>query len=169
MIRVIVALVLASCVVSGVSQTGGPYDVSHNVVASGGGSRSVGGSLSIDGTVGQSWAGDISAGGGRNVRSGFWSFGPLIPTAAGTSISGQIRTQVGVGIQGVTLVLTNIGTGTVFTVRSTSFGYYRFDDVPTGQTYLLSIRSRRYAFDPPERLIVLRDEALSEDFVVVEE
>jgi hypothetical protein len=41
------------------AQTGG-YDLSHNAIASGGGSSSAGGNLWIDGTAGQPVAGTIS-------------------------------------------------------------------------------------------------------------
>ena len=38
--------------------------------------------------------------------------------------------------------------GQVRTARSNGFGYFQFDDVAAGQTYLLSAQSKRYTFAP---------------------
>jgi len=32
--------------------------------------------------------------------------------------------------------------------RTSSFGYYRFDDVLAGETYIVSVTSKRYSFAP---------------------
>jgi hypothetical protein len=32
--------------------------------------------------------------------------------------------------------------------KSSNFGYYRFDDVPTGQTVIIEVRSKQYTFSP---------------------
>lgn len=149
------------------AQTGGPYDLSHNVVAAGGGSNSTGGTYKIDGTVGQGSAGVQSSGSTLSVRGGFWYFQSFAPTAAGTSISGQVRTSDENGIRNVTLTLTNVSTGDVRTALSSAFGYYRFDDVPVGEFYQLQVRSKRYTFKSDVRFINLVDELSEVDFVAL--
>src|SRR5690349_14890693 len=62
------------------AQTGDNYDLSHNVIAPGGGSNSAGGGFSVDGTIGQPSAGVISTGSGFSVQGGFWTFQSLAPT-----------------------------------------------------------------------------------------
>ena len=150
-----------------VAQTGGTYDLSHNVIASGGGSNSTGGTYVVGGTVGQPIAGVQSSGGTLNVRGGFWTPHLLATTAAGVSISGRIRTATGAGIQNVALTLTNASTGEIRTSRSTSFGYYRFVDIPVGQVYVLTVTARRYSFDPSSRVLIIHDELNDEDFVAL--
>src|SRR5262249_6787652 len=71
------------------SQTGGSYDLSHNVIG-GGGSRSTGGTLEVTGTVGQPQAGTASSGGSYDLRGGFWAYHALVPTAAPVNITGRV-------------------------------------------------------------------------------
>ena len=158
-------LLFISLLSSVAAQTGGTYDLSHNVIAGGGGSQSTGGTLTVDGTVGQPTAGTSSTGGTYSLRGGFWAFQAFAPTAAGASISGRIRTADGRGIRNVRLVLTNAETGEISTTNlSSSFGYYRFDNILVGQTYILTVRAKRYTFDPDTRVITLLDELTDEDF-----
>lgn len=149
------------------AQTGGTYDLSHNVIAGGGGSQSIGGTFTVDGTVGQSLAGMVSSGGGYSLRGGFWAFQPAAPTAASSSISGRIRTDDGRGIRNVRLTLTNPLSGEILAALSSLFGYYRFDNVGVGQIYILSVNSKRYRFEPDLRVIILLDELTDEDFIAL--
>ncbi len=71
--RVLFCIVCLALMVN--AQTGGTFDLSHNVIAAGGGSVSTGGTFTIDGTIGQSLAGTQSTGGTFNLRGGFWPFG----------------------------------------------------------------------------------------------
>lgn len=71
----------------------------------------------------------------------------LTPTAAGTSVSGMVMSQSGDAIGGVRITLMNQA-GEVRTAISNPFGFYRFDDIPVGQIYILSATSKRYTFAP---------------------
>ena len=164
---IIATLWITSDVGSAAAQAGGPYDLSHGVIAGGGGSESTGATFKIDGTVGQNLAGTLSTGGGYAVHGGFWSPPPLAPTAASVSISGRIRTAEGHGITNVRVTLTNAATGESFSALSSSFGYYRFEGIAVGETYLLSVGSKRYTFDPPIRQLNLLDELTDEDFTAL--
>ena len=86
----------------------------------------------------------------------------LAPTAAGASISGRV-TGSGYGLRGVQLTLSNISTGETRTAVSATFGYYRFDDVPVGVLYSLTVSAKRYSFDPDTQ-INLVDELTDVDF-----
>jgi hypothetical protein len=44
-----------------------------------------------------------------------------------------------------------------------SFGYYTFEDVPSGQSYTFSIRSKRYTFTPS--VVSITDSIVGLDFV----
>ena len=158
-------LVVAVIVVNVAAQTGGSYDLSHTVIASGGGSNSTGASYSVDGTVGQPLAGTQSSNSTYSIRGGFWAFQSLAPTAAGVSISGRILTSDEAGIRNVRLVLTDLSNGNVRIALSSSFGYYMFEDVPVGRAYTITISSKRYLFDPDSRFINLVDELTDVDFI----
>ncbi len=48
--------------------------------------------------------------------------------------------------------------GSVRTAVTGAFGYYRFDDIPGGQTVVLEISAKRYTFNSPVRLIQMSDD-----------
>ena len=137
------------------------------VVIAGGGQQTTGGTFSLDGTIGQAIAGNASSGSQFALSPGFWNLNALAPTAAGTSISGRVKTESGKGIRNVTLILTN-ATGESFYAQSGVFGGYRFEDLPTGQSYVLTVSARRFSFVQNTRFIMLLEELTNVDFIGVE-
>ena len=89
----------------------------------------------------------------------------LAPTAAYVSVGGRIFTVDGRGISGVRITLTDTIAGEVRHAISNAFGYYRFDDVPVGQTYFMTVASKRHVFDPDTRVISLDDELTDVDWI----
>ncbi len=69
----------------------------------------------------------------------------LIPTAAGVSVAGRILSANGNGVRNA-IVSATLANGEVITTRSSAFGYYRFDDLEAGQTIVISVNSKRFAF-----------------------
>lgn len=69
----------------------------------------------------------------------------VAPTAAAVSIGGRVLTTTGRGLANATVILTDQN-GNRRTARTTAFGYYRFTDVPAGETYVFAVISKRYLF-----------------------
>ena len=90
----------------------------------------------------------------------------LAPTAASTSISGRVTTADGRGIRNGTVTLSGGGTQN-FRVLTSSFGYYRFNDLPVGETYVVTVASKRYTFANPSRVVSLDNEVSDADFTAV--
>ncbi|MCA1622625.1 MAG: carboxypeptidase-like regulatory domain-containing protein [Acidobacteria bacterium] len=88
----------------------------------------------------------------------------LAPTAATVSISGRVMTASGRGIRNVRLILTDTN-GQIRTATTTSFGYYRFDDVPAGETYILSAIGKRYTFSQPVQVLNISEETDGVNFI----
>lgn len=131
------------------AQTGGTYDLSHNVIAGGGGSNSAGGQFSIDGTIGQALAGTLSTGGSFNLRGGFWTAPPLNPTAALASITGRVNTSRGRGIiRRVRITLTDTFTGLTRSTQTNGLGTYRFEELEVGHFYTIRAGSKNFVFSP---------------------
>jgi len=86
------------------------------------------------------------------------------PTAASVGVSGQVLTADGRGITNVVITLSGAD-GTQRIARSSAFGYYRFDDVMSGENYVLSVSSKRYTFNPSTTLISVTEELTSVDFI----
>ena len=90
--------------------------------------------------------------------------GPLAPTAASVSVSGQVRTASGAGIRNAVITLT-AQDGSTRIARSSSFGYYRFDGIIAGETYILNISTKRFTFAQPTIVVSVLDEVAGLDFV----
>jgi hypothetical protein len=78
------------------------------------------------------------------VSSGNFTIG-IAPTAAQALVTGRILTASGRGIPRASITITDVD-GQVRYATSNSFGYYRFDNLATGQNYVISVRSKRYQF-----------------------
>ena len=52
--------------------------------------------------------------------------------------------------------------GTTRVARTSAFGYYQFDDVEAGQGVILSVRTKRYQFQP--QLVSVTDSAFDVNF-----
>ena len=157
-----VGLAVAS---SAISQTGGTYDLSHNVIASGGGASSVGGVFRVDGTVGQPLAGTTSNAGNFSIRGGFWSSPQLAPTAANLSLSGRITcSSKPCMLRRVRVILTDPLSGLVRSSQPNPFGYYQFEELPAGRMYLVTPESSRFIFTPVSYSLTLVDEISDVNF-----
>jgi len=148
------------------AQTGGQYEIKKSVISNGGG-QSDGAPYSVTGTAAQASAGVSSSGGGFGVRGGFWQPN-LAPTAANVSVSGQVLTASGQGIRNARMTLTN-STGTTRTAITSSFGYYSFDEVEVGQTYVVSVRSKRFQFANNTQVVSVNDEITALTFTALPE
>jgi hypothetical protein len=71
----------------------------------------------------------------------------LTPTAANVSVSGRIRTPNSRGLMNATVTLIDTN-GNSRSARTNQFGYFHFDDVQAGQTYIVDVRSKSYSFAP---------------------
>jgi hypothetical protein len=87
----------------------------------------------------------------------------IAPTAAGVSLGGRVTTSAGAGIRNVYVRLID-GSGEQRQALTNSFGYYSFDDLAAGQTYIVSLSAKRYRFANPTRVITLNDNLDSVDF-----
>ncbi len=70
----------------------------------------------------------------------------LAPTAASVSVSGRVVQSNGFGISRATVQMVDPGTNETKTAITNAFGYYRFDDVEAGSTYLISVRHKTFQF-----------------------
>ncbi len=66
-------------------------------------------------------------------------------TSAGARISGRIFTPTGAGLRGAVATLTD-SRGFVRRFTAGTLGYFKFDDIVAGETYILGVESRRFKF-----------------------
>ena len=88
----------------------------------------------------------------------------LAPTAALVSVGGRVTTSKGRGIGKVYVTMID-PEGNSRTALTSTFGYYRFTDVPVGETYVLSVASKRYSFNPSTQIRSIDEEIRDINFV----
>jgi hypothetical protein len=146
--------------------SGGAY-VLEKTVAAGGGNVKQAASRNETGTTGQTIAGAKSSGGQFALYSGFWTPDDFAPTAAHVVLGGRILTAAGLGIRNAQITIT-FPTGETRAAKSTAFGYYRFAEIPSGATYVISVAAKKFAFSNATQIRVVEDETLDLDFVADE-
>jgi hypothetical protein len=91
--------------------------------------------------------------------------GPTPVVVSNVSISGRVTRSSGVGISGATVVIDD-GAGNVRLALTNPFGYYSFDNVATGSTYTMWVKSRLYTFPAPVQ-VTPTDNIVNQNFVAL--
>ena len=99
-----------------------------------------------------------------NIAGG-WGLEFLGTTAANASISGRVTTADGRPIRNANVVITGNALEHPITVATGSLGWFTFDGLATGQTYVVTVNSRRFTFNTPSRVITLVDNVADADFI----
>jgi len=86
------------------------------------------------------------------------------PSAADATVGGRVMDSYGRAIPSAKLSLTNALTGEVKTVYTNTFGYYKFEGVPVGDFFVMSVSHRRYSFANPSVSFSLEDSIASLNF-----
>jgi hypothetical protein len=102
---------------------------------------------------------------GWSTRVGSVKFPQCQPfTAAGVEVSGRVLTAAGLGIRNATVKIKSLSSQFERTIRTSSLGYYSFDSVPAGDTYVVTVSSIRFGFPEPTRILNLSDPVSDFDF-----
>jgi hypothetical protein len=90
-----------------------------------------------------------------------------LPEAASPAleISGRVLTPDGRGLRNAVVTLTDAN-GVERTVTTSSFGYYHFDSLTGGATYVIGVQSKRYRFEA--RTVSLTENVSDQDFIGAE-
>ena len=165
MFGLLVGSALLSGITAGQVASGGQFTLDQSVLATGGGT-SAGGSLKVEGTAGQSTAGQKATASAYSVHAGFWNPAPLGPSAASVPISGRVLTADGRGIRNAAIVVSAVD-GTIRRAFTGSLGYFRFDEIAVGETYVISVSSKRFQFAAPTSIISVQDEISDVTFIAL--
>lgn len=99
--------------------------------------------------------------GGDNSDIG--AFERSVSTAAGVRITGRALSGDR-PVYGATVTLT-AEDGTVRVARTSNFGFYLFDDVESGRTYVLNIAAKQVTFAQPSRILSVAESVTDIDFI----
>jgi len=84
------------------------------------------------------------------------------PTAASVSVSGRVLTAEGRGLMNAAVVMTD-SHRVSRRVRTGKGGYYLFDGVQAGQSYVMSVASKLYRYS--SRVVSVEDQLTDVDFI----
>ena len=104
--------------------------------------------------------GNANSGDGSDIGA----FELQAPTAAAVSVSGKVLTSDGRGLRNAIVILTDSG-GNQRQARTSSFGYFLFDEIRVGETYIFEIKSKQYIFD--SQVISVTDEISDLNFIAL--
>jgi hypothetical protein len=62
-------------------------------------------------------------------------------------VAGRVVNSSGVGVPRSVVTISD-GMGVIQTTLTSSFGYFTFVGIPTGQMYTINVSSKQYSFDP---------------------
>lgn len=85
----------------------------------------------------------------------------IAPTAATVSVGGRVLDTNGRGVSRALVNMTD-ATGAVRTGISNPFGYYKFDNVTAGDSYIFEVRHKTYTFAP--QVLSVNDELADFNF-----
>jgi uncharacterized delta-60 repeat protein len=97
-------------------------------------------------------------------RVGIARLANFTPTASAVIAGGRITTTGGRGISKGQITMTKTN-GETRVILSNPFGYFRFNDVQVGETYIFSVKSKRYTFSQPSQVISINNKIDDINFV----
>ncbi len=89
----------------------------------------------------------------------------LSTTAANGHISGRVTTADGNGIRNAKVILSGNSFNGTRVATTSSFGNFTFDGLATGETYVVTVNSKRYTFTVPSRVVSLIDNVVDANFI----
>jgi hypothetical protein len=161
--RLLVGFYVLSSITNAQIASGGAFILDQSVIATGGGT-SAGGVFTVEGTAGQSVSGQRSMHAQFTAHTGFWNADPLGATAAGVPVSGSVQTADGRGIRNAHVTISS-GGGIRRITLTGAFGYFHFEDVTVGETYILTVSSKQFQFAQPTQVITVLDGISDINFV----
>jgi uncharacterized delta-60 repeat protein len=132
----------------------------------GGGETSYAVEIQPDGKIVAAGVYQNTTGGARFAVARFLG-DPLSPTAANVSVSGRIRNANGTGAGKIRVSLTDLN-GNSRTAITNPFGYYKFDEIPAGETYVVSVIHKKYVFTPNTRILNVSEDVSEVNFTADE-
>jgi hypothetical protein len=88
-----------------------------------------------------------------------------VTTAANVSATGKTTDAYGQPIARTRVTIQNTTNGESQTVYTNTFGNYRFDNLPAGDFYIITVWNKRYVFEQDTQSFVLNDAVENVDFV----
>jgi hypothetical protein len=99
-------------------------------------------------------------------RTGTGLINILLPTAAPATVGGRVTDEFGRGVGMVSVQISSLNGAFSSSVMTNAFGYFQFDGVPTGVTYIITPRNKKYSFSPDHMVYTHLDQVTDLGFRV---
>ena len=106
---------------------------------------------------------DCAAGDTGTVSAASFTINPTL--AGDVVLGGRILTANGAGLKGAIVTISGGDLAAPRSMTTTTFGHYMFDDLSAGQSYVVSVSSRRYTFQTPAMLVNLDEDLAEVNFI----
>jgi hypothetical protein len=93
------------------------------------------------------------------------TFVNTVTTAANVSAAGKVADAFGQPIARTRVTIQNTSNGETQTVYTNTFGNYRFENLPAGDFYIISVWNKKYVFTQDTQSFVLNDAVENVDFM----
>lgn len=110
------------------------------------------------------WADPDHIGADHGISIDDFSVTPRATTSAPASVSGRVLSADGRAISNAIVTISGGGLQTPKTVSTGHFGYYSFDGLASGQSYLVTVAGKRHTFANPARVINVQDDVVDANF-----
>lgn len=97
--------------------------------------------------------------------AGGWGIEFLSSTAASATLSGRVLTSDGRGIRNAVVTVTGNSLAEPLVVHTGSMGWYTFEGLRVGETYVVTVNSQRFTFSTPSQVVSLVDNMADMDFI----
>ena len=89
----------------------------------------------------------------------------LAPTSANVSLGGRVMSANGMFVVNAMMKLEGGNLVEPRFARTNGFGYYHFEGLTAGLTYVVTVSSKRYVFSVPSRAVNMEDSVADADFI----
>ncbi|RMG02655.1 MAG: carboxypeptidase regulatory-like domain-containing protein [Acidobacteria bacterium] len=115
------------------------------------------------------WSDADSTGSDKGMAIDDFQMSFTTTSAAPASIMGRVIDSAGRGISNAFVTLTGGSLTTPIVRRTNTFGYYSFEDIPVGETYIISVSSKRHNFSQSTHVVTLQENISNLDFIADDE
>lgn len=115
------------------------------------------------------WSDANSSGNDKGMAIDDFQMSFTTTSAAPASIMGRVIDSAGRGISNAFVTLTGGSLTTPIVRRTNTFGYYSFEDIPVGETYIISVSSKRHNFSQSTHVVTLQENISNLDFIADDE
>lgn len=111
------------------------------------------------------WADPDHTGADHGISIDDFSVTPRSTTSASATVSGRILSADGRAISNATVTISGGGMQTPMTISTGHFGYYTFEGLATGHSYVVTVGAKRHTFANPARVVNVQDDVTDANFI----